>query len=46
VTNTLAIVLALLVISAIALDVSFGWGGTLFLARRLADLVIWLAFWR
>ena len=45
-TNRLAVVLVLLILGGMTLDLTFGWGGTVFLARRFADLVEWLAFWR
>jgi hypothetical protein len=45
-TNSLAVILAVLIAGAVALDVAMGWGLSLFLARRFADLVEWMAFWR
>ena len=45
-TNRIALVLAALILALVAVDLALGWGGTLFLARRFADLVEWLAFWR
>lgn len=45
-TNRLAIILVLLILGGLMLDVTFGWGLGLFLARRFADLVEWMAFWR
>ena len=46
VTNTFAIVFGLVIVAAIAIDLAFGLGGSLFLARRFVDLVRWVAFWR
>jgi hypothetical protein len=45
-TNSLAVILAVLIVGALALDLAMGWGLSLFLARRFADLVEWMAFWR
>jgi anti-sigma regulatory factor (Ser/Thr protein kinase) len=45
-TNRLAIILAVLLVGALTLDALFSWGLGLFLARRFADLVEWMAFWR
>jgi hypothetical protein len=45
-TNRIALVLAALILALVAADLAAGWGGTLFLARRFAELVEWLAFWR
>lgn len=45
-TDRIALVLALLLFGLIALDLVAGWGGTLFLLRKFADLVDWVAFWR
>lgn len=45
-TNTLAIILAALIAAAIAADLLLGLGASLFLARRFADLVEWMSFWR
>ena len=46
-TNQLAIILGLIIVTALAIDAySFNWDGTLFLARKLTDLIEWLAFWR
>jgi hypothetical protein len=47
VTNRLAVILALLVIGFFVLDhFVLHWGAPLFLARKLADLTSWMAFWR
>ena len=45
-TNTLAVVLAGLILVALVLDYALGTGAALFLARRFLDLVEWMAFWR
>ncbi|MEM6760128.1 MAG: hypothetical protein AAF601_11685 [Pseudomonadota bacterium] len=46
-TNSIAFVLALLILGAIALDVMvFGTEHLVFLGKKLADLIEWLAFWR
>jgi hypothetical protein len=45
-TNSLAVILAVLIAGALAVDLAMGWGLSLFLARRFADLVEWVAFWR
>lgn len=45
-TNLLAVWVFLIVVTAVVADTYFGWGGTLFLLRKLADLIEWLAFWR
>ena len=46
-TNTLAIALGTLIVGAIAFDAVINGGETLvFLAKKLAELIEWLAFWR
>ena len=45
VTNTLAIILAGLVLAGLGLDYLLGTGAGLFLARRFLDLVDWMVFW-
>lgn len=46
-TNQIAIGLALLILGAITVDVMlYGTEHLLFLARKMADLIEWLAFWR
>jgi anti-sigma regulatory factor (Ser/Thr protein kinase) len=45
-TNRLAVILAVLIAGGLVLDMTMGWGLGLFLARRFADLVEWMAFWR
>jgi hypothetical protein len=46
-TNTLAILLGLFLIGAACVDVFFfGTEHLLFLGKKFADLIEWLAFWR
>jgi hypothetical protein len=45
-TNLLAVWVFLIVVAALVADHYFGWGGTMFLLRKFADLIEWLAFWR
>ncbi|MEL7092364.1 MAG: hypothetical protein AAFN94_11575 [Pseudomonadota bacterium] len=46
-TNSIALVLGLLILGGIALDVMiFGTEHLIFLGKKLADLIEWLAFWR
>ena len=46
-TNRLAIILFLMVIAFFALDhFVLHWNAPLFLARKIADLTSWMAFWR
>ena len=46
-TNTIAVVLGGLILSAIAVDVlAFDSENLLFLARKLDAFIEWLAFWR
>lgn len=45
-TNRIAFGIALLVVAVLALDYALGLGLGLFLARRLLDLIQFLAFWR
>ena len=46
-TNSIAVFLGLLILGAVALDVMvYGTEHLLFLARKFADLIEWLAFWR
>ena len=46
-TNTIAAVLAVLLICAVAIDVYFvGDAHLIFLAKELMALIEWLAFWR
>jgi len=46
-TNTLAFWLAGLIALALGLDAYlYDWQGTMFLGRKLMQLIDWLAFWR
>ena len=46
-TNRIALGLGLLIAAALAVDARLnGAQATLFLARKLLDLVEWMAFWR
>ena len=46
-TNRIAFVLAALVVLLIVVDLAiFAGAGSLFLARKLSELIEWLAFWR
>ncbi len=46
-TNTLTIWIAVIVAGLLAADaVLFDWSNSLFLGRKFADLLWWLAFWR
>ena len=46
-TNSLAIVLGLLILGGIFIDIFlFESQNLLFLAKKLAELIEWLAFWR
>lgn len=46
-TNQLAIVFAIAIIAAFAADFTLADGTySLFLARKFADLLEWIAFWR
>ncbi|MEM9437402.1 MAG: hypothetical protein AAGA15_10200 [Pseudomonadota bacterium] len=46
-TNQLAIILGALVLIALVLDaVLNGSAATLFLVKKLTDLIEWMAFWR
>ncbi len=46
-TNRIAIVLGLLIVGAIMLDgFLFGSDHFIFLAKKMAELIEWLAFWR
>jgi len=47
VTNRLAIILGALIVGAVVIDaVINGAGATLFLLKRLLELIEWMAFWR
>ena len=45
-TDRIALVLALIIGCLIAADLIFGWGATLFLARKFIVFIDWIAFWR
>ncbi|MEM6713211.1 MAG: hypothetical protein AAF590_13155 [Pseudomonadota bacterium] len=46
-TNQLALLLGFAVITALTIDAySYDWENTLFLSRKLLDLIEWLKFWR
>ncbi|KIC49072.1 hypothetical protein [Tateyamaria sp. ANG-S1] len=46
-TNSIALVLALLIIGAITADVMlYGTEHLIFLGKRFAELLEWIAFWR
>ncbi|MEQ6204245.1 hypothetical protein ABMC88_14485 [Sulfitobacter sp. HNIBRBA2951] len=46
-TNKIAFVLALIIIGAIAVDyVYYGTEHVVFLAKKMTELIEWLAFWR
>lgn len=46
-TNRIAIVLGLIIIGAIVVDyIYYGTEHVVFLAKKLTELIEWLAFWR
>ena len=46
-TNTIAVALGILILGALAIDVMmYGTEHLLFLSRKFADFIEWLAFWR
>lgn len=46
-TNQIALALGVLILLGLGLDAMFlDWQGTLFLARKLSDMIEWMAFWR
>jgi len=46
-TNTIAVVLALILIATISVDVAlYGSEHMVFLGKRLFELIDWIAFWR
>ncbi len=46
-TNKIAIGIALVVLGLLAVDVFlFDWSNTLFLLKKTADMIEWMAFWR
>lgn len=46
-TNRIAIVLALALIAALAIDISqYGSEHIIYLSKKLLELIEWMAFWR
>ncbi len=46
-TNRLALILGGMILGGLIIDIAiFGTGHALFLAKKMADLIEWLAFWR
>ena len=46
-TNTIAVVLGVLILGALAIDIMvYGTEHILFLGRKFAEFLEWLAFWR
>ena len=46
-TNQIAVILGVLILTFLGVDAVYAdWANTLFLARKLADLIEYLAFWR
>jgi hypothetical protein len=46
-TNQIAIALGVMILAAICLDMfAFGESNLLYLARKFAELIEWVAFWR
>ncbi len=46
-TNQIAIALGVIILIALGWDGFLNdWNATLFLGRKLADLIEWMAFWR
>lgn len=46
-TNTLAIWFVIVIAAFLAVDaVIFDWTNSVFLGRKFADVLFWLAFWR
>ena len=46
-TNRIALIPGLIILAAIAFDLTTTGGGNLiFLGKKLVDLIEWLAFWR
>lgn len=46
-TNKLAVILGLIILASLALDTTLNDGnGVLFLAKKFAKLLEWVAFWR
>jgi hypothetical protein len=45
-TDRLALILALCLAALVAANFVWGWELEIFLGRKLADAIDWLAFWR
>ncbi|MEQ6247779.1 hypothetical protein ABMC89_02690 [Sulfitobacter sp. HNIBRBA3233] len=46
-TNSIALVLGLLIVGAVAVDaIYFGTEHLVFLAKKFTELIEWIAFWR
>ncbi|MEL6100622.1 MAG: hypothetical protein AAFY74_20030 [Pseudomonadota bacterium] len=46
-TNQIAIYLAALIVVAVGADaLLYDWGNTIFIGRKMAELIEWVAFWR
>ena len=45
-TDKIALWIFVIVVALIGADLFMGWGGTLFVLRKLADLITNLMFWR
>lgn len=46
-TDTIAICLAILIAALLGYDYyAYDWANTVFLLRKLLDLIEWIAFWR
>ncbi len=46
-TNSIAIFLVLLILAGLGYDYIYNdWSASLFLARKMADMIEWMAFWR
>lgn len=46
-TNRIAVILGAIIVIALVLDWQWNdWTGSLYLSRKIADLIEWLAFWR
>ncbi|MEO0772498.1 MAG: hypothetical protein AAFZ04_04875 [Pseudomonadota bacterium] len=46
-TNQLALILGFAIVTLLTIDAySYDWDNTLFLARKLLELIEWLKFWR
>lgn len=46
-TNATSVGLGVIILIGLGIDATqFDWSGTLFLARKLTDMIEWMAFWR